>query len=605
MSSYTAAKDGKEGAWIGIDLGTSNCACAVWDSTRGRPKLLQLRDIARPRKGKVGRIVPSSVLLGRGDAELSGKTKATVGFPAFQLLEQGDPAVLKACVTSVKRLVGATNIQDDADFLRSLPFDLFEEDDDSLSLSVVPLEGSSAIRVTPLEILTTILTSIRLASDLYLARYGNKKDLKVPGSSTHTTNCVVGVPAHFGQRQRKTFEQACRLAGFTGHVSTITESTAASMAYGLFVSVPTEKHILVLDMGGGTTDVTIAKLTPNEEFSVVATDGDRRLGGDDMDDAILHLVVKRLGGSPSLQERRKLLVACRKCKESLCGTEEDKPVDSYEIVWKKDHSTVITQSDFNEAIKPLVDRARDLIKQVVERSSVSIDEVVLVGGVTRVPSVQIMLRTEFPSIPELCSSLNAEGAVAQGAAIQAAIKSGMVPISELRSAMMLDALPHTIGVLLPDQVSYVPVLEKNSQLPAMGFATFTLAGVHQQGVTVVAVEDVGESLERVGEFSFMLRRLSDEELKKMNGQRTVDIGMTMEPSGKFIVSIFDENDPEHLRKKQKYQRQKGGALGYVEKEIKDDGVPTPLIIACVFIFLIYVGVKLTFHDPEEGGSDII
>lgn len=589
MSSYTVAQDGTEGAWIGIDLGTSNCACAVWDSTRGRPKLLQLQEISRPRKGKVGRIVPSSVLLGRGDIQVADKGKATVGFPALQLLERGDDmAVVKACVTSVKRLVGATNLRDDAAFLGSLPFEIFEEDDDSLSLSVVPLGSKKPIRVTPLEILTAILMSIRLASDQYLARYTRKKNLQVPGSSTSTTNCVVGVPAHFGLRQRKTIEQACRLAGFVGHVSTITESTAASMAYGLFVSVPTVKHILVLDMGGGTTDVTIAKLTPDEEFSVVATDGDRRLGGDDMDDAILQLVTKRLAISPSSQERRALLVACRKCKESLCGTDEDKPVDSYKITWTKDQATVLTQSDFKEAIKPLVDRARSLIECVVQRSGVAIDEVVLVGGVTRVPAVQEMLRLEFTSIPELCTSLNAEGAVAQGAAIYAAIKSGMVPLSELRSAMMLDALPHTIGVLLPDQVSYVPILQKNTQLPAMGYAKFTLASVDQKGVTVIAVEDVGDSLDRIGEFTFLIRRLLGDELNQMNGERTVDIGMTMEPSGEFVVSIFDENDPEHIRKKQKYRRQQGGEIGF-EKEVQDDAVPTVLIIACTLIVLIYVG----------------
>ena len=605
MSSYTVAQDGTEGAWIGIDLGTSNCACAVWDSTRGRPKLLQLQEISRPRKGKVGRIVPSSVLLGRGDIQVADKGKATVGFPALQLLERGDDmAVVKACVTSVKRLVGATNLRDDAAFLGSLPFEIFEEDDDSLSLSVVPLGSKKPIRVTPLEILTAILMSIRLASDQYLARYTRKKNLQVPGSSTSTTNCVVGVPAHFGLRQRKTIEQACRLAGFVGHVSTITESTAASMAYGLFVSVPTVKHILVLDMGGGTTDVTIAKLTPDEEFSVVATDGDRRLGGDDMDDAILQLVTKRLAISPSSQERRALLVACRKCKESLCGTDEDKPVDSYKITWTKDQATVLTQSDFKEAIKPLVDRARSLIECVVQRSGVAIDEVVLVGGVTRVPAVQEMLRLEFTSIPELCTSLNAEGAVAQGAAIYAAIKSGMVPLSELRSAMMLDALPHTIGVLLPDQVSYVPILQKNTQLPAMGYAKFTLASVDQKGVTVIAVEDVGDSLDRIGEFTFLIRRLLGDELNQMNGERTVDIGMTMEPSGEFVVSIFDENDPEHIRKKQKYRRQQGGEIGF-EKEVQDDAVPTVLIIACTLIVLIYVGVKLAFHDPEEGGSAIL
>jgi hypothetical protein len=171
--------------------------------------------------------------------------------------------------------------------------------------------------------------------------------------------------------------------------------------------------------------------------------------------------------------------------------------------------------------------------------------------------------------------------------------------------MMLDALPHPIGVLLPDKVSYVPILEKNTQLPARGYSTFTLAGIDQRGVTVIAVEDIGDSLEHIGEFTFLLRRLSNEELKLMSGTRTVDIGMTMEPSGEFIVSIFDENDPEHLRKKHKYQeQQKGGELAF-ETEINDDNLPTVLVVACAFLLVIYVAAKLAFHDPGETGSAII
>jgi molecular chaperone DnaK (HSP70) len=636
MASFAA--DGKEGAWIGIDLGTSNCACAVWDSTRGRPKLLQLRTIARPRKGKVGRIVPSCVLL--QSKSIMG-SNSTVGFPALELLENSstsgdqDTAVLKACVTSIKRLVGATNGSSDQEFIQLLPFDVHEEDDGSLSLSVVPMENSATgttIQVTPLEILTTILTSIRIASDHYLAKYTNKKKLQVPGSSTTTTNCAVGVPAHFGTKQRQLMKQALKLAGFTGHVSTITESTAASMAYGLFVSVPVEKHVLVLDMGGGTTDVTVAKLSPSSSgnaandqsnnFSVVATDGDQRLGGDDMDEAILQLALQRfkktLSSPLTRQERRQLLIRCRKCKESLCGTEEDKAVDSYKVVWNKENTTIITQADFNITMKPLIDRVQSLIRQMVPRvtgdkNKTSIDEVVLVGGATRVPAVQAMLKIEFPSIPDLCSSLSAEGAVAQGCAIQAAIKSGLVPLSELKSAMMLDALPHAIGVMLPggdddDDANYVPILQKDAQLPAMGYATFTLANIHQPGVTVVAVEDVGADvpLERIGEFNFLLRRLTKDQFQQMKGDgRTVDIGMTMATSGEFTVSIFDENDTEHLRKKQKFQQQNngGGEIGF--DEIEDDAVPTILIVACAFLFFVYVGVKLAFHDPGEGGDEII
>jgi molecular chaperone DnaK (HSP70) len=595
-SFYTAAKDGKEGAWVGIDLGTSNCACAIWDSTRGRPKLLQLREISRPRKGKIGRIVPSAVLLGQGNLKIGG-VKARVGYPVLQLQEQEDSdVVLKACVTSVKRLIG-TAIED-KEFLAAFPFDIAKEDDGSISILVTPLGSSSTIRLSPLQILSIILTSIRLASEEYLGKFISKKKMKVPGSTYNVVNCVIGVPANFGQRQRHLFEQACKLAGFTGHVSTITESTAASLAYGLFVSVPVEKHILVFDMGGGTTDVTIAKLTPDEDFTVLATQGER-LGGDEMDEAILEIVLFKLQDlQPTSQDRKRLSISCRRCKERLSGTDEDMPVESCSVVW--DGRTVfINQEEFNNALKPLINRARNLVRTIVKRSGHSIHEVALVGGATRVPAVRQMLLKEFPSIPDLCVSLNPEGAVAQGCAIQAAIRSGLVPLSELKSALMLDALPHPIGVLLPDHSSYVPILEKDMQLPAMGYATFTLSDVRQPGVTVVAVEDVGNTLEKVGEFNFLLHRLSDEEYEQLGGLRTVDIGFTMQTSGEFIVSVFDENDPEHLRKKERYIRQQGGEIGYDEKRTKaGEAIDKTLILACIILFVLYIAAKLAFHEAE-------
>jgi molecular chaperone DnaK (HSP70) len=220
-----------------------------------------------------------------------------------------------------------------------------------------------------------------------------------------------------------------------------------------------------------------------------------------------------------------------------------------------------------------------------------------------------MLQDLFSSL-ELCTSVNAESAVAQGAAIQAALRSGLVPKHELRSALMLDALPHSIGVQM-DNDAFLPILDKDAQLPAMGYATFALADVHQPGVTVVAVEDVGEELplERIGEFTFLLRRLSEEELSKLNGTRTVNIGTTMETSGEFVVSVFDSNDPEHLEKKRRYQQHKAGGveLGYHDgadkgsKMTRDEMI---MVAGSVLLFLVYILVKVVFHDPLEESAGI-
>jgi len=268
----------------------------------------------------------------------------------------------------------------------------------------------------------------------------------------------------------------------------------------------------------------------------------------------------------------------------------------------------------------LVDRALDACHCTIE----SIDEVILVGGATRTPSIRNMLQNKF-SKKELCYSIDPYAAVAQGAAIQSAIVSGLVPRHELRNALMLDALPHPIGVLLPSESGkaederYVPILESGMELPAMNCASFRLADVKQKGVTIVAVEDIGEDLplERLGEFTFLLHRLP--EGSHLGKERIIDVGMTVETSGKFIVSIFDKNDPEHLKKKQRYQEWKRKQQQNVEGKESlskthiyplDNGVQKQalgkeevfLMIGCMAVFIFYVAIKMRFQEIEESSQ---
>ena len=647
---YRHAEDGSPGAWIGIDLGTSNCCAAVWDATRARPKVLQLHGLARPRKGKTGRVMPSALLLGEGSwQDIGVRVKTLVGHDAVKRMEE--TGSVKAFVSSVKRLIGesvptitmttttATTpdgaaTQNDAFGKDSVPMIGTEFIDGKLTIRVQPLDQDETVNVVPEQVLRLLLESIRQAAEVYLMKNTRKKKLSVPGGSTPVTvgttqvcNCVVGVPAHFGTQQRALVIEACRQAGFSGHVSTLTESTAASMAYGLFVSVPTTKHVMVLDMGGGTTDVTISRLSKEDNnFVVLATKGDRRLGGDDMDEALLRLILDRASASDGTasslpyvdDEKRSLMLRCRKAKEALCGTDDDPPSQSVSVE-HKDTTITIDQADLEAAIRPLLGRVRELVTSAMSQcDDVPIDEVVLVGGATRVPALQQLLKSVFPDIPDLCMSLDAEAAVAQGTAIQAAIKSGLVPIAGLKSAMMLDALPHTLGVLVPgSETDYIPILAQDSVLPAMGYATFILADPNQAGVTVHAVEDTGDgTLERVGEFSFLLRRLSDDQLKQLGGTRSVDIGFTMEVSGKLIVSIFDENDPEHVRKKQRYQAAKAGnpvdsqgdkdgRSGGSTMNVDNEEVPIGLLVGAVVLFLLYVIAKAAFHQAGESSGSIL
>ena len=284
MSSSQRQSSGGGGGWVGIDLGTSNCSAAVWDLNESRCRVIRLKGLARP---PLDKIVPSAVLFD-GDGSI----------------KVGQEAVARestSTLTSFKRVVGLTSTQaaeiekSDPQFWDSLPFDAsivdgngggatchdqngkehasdtLGDDGGESSLHEV-VEGvaidvsvdisSSPRRVTPLELTTILLRRIREHADGYLLKNKRHKT-RAPGfdEAKGLQNCVVGVPANYSHAQRMAVRSAARKAGFGGRVAVMTESTAAAMAYGLFVSSKVShfstakngKNVLVFDMGGGTT----------------------------------------------------------------------------------------------------------------------------------------------------------------------------------------------------------------------------------------------------------------------------------------------------------------------------------------------------------------
>lgn len=786
------------GAWIGIDLGTSNCTAAIWDCNSSSCKVLRLghRSLARPSNSsgseKGGKIVPSAVLFYEGGVAAgvaagvdsgsgvrdvvdgtsvntvkfgSGGTatilgmSTLVGYEAVQCTSDSVKSVTinnevdqqsTALVTSVKRVVGMTSRQAaglqraDPDFWNSLPFqsivlndekadavveqqksthksDLVEAYDvlgdtnnqtaplskeqseakEGVSIRIRPLRynplaagtqhsptsptSTTERLVSPLQVTTILLHSIRIAADEYLSKNSSKVrapqslQTKDEGESDHLDitiqNCVIGVPAHYSHAQRSAIQRAAKTAGFGGYVGVLTESSAAAMSYGLFVSPNAAardgmegKTILVFDMGGGTTDVTIATMdAPPEEssfndqvrFQVVATAGDRCLGGDNVDEWLARFLWKKSNSSSSANteewkasEHQDFIRLCRRAKEQLCGNDDVVDEDDFENEGTQGmdeaqftyqgHIIDITRQEFDSAIQPLVDRAEKVVDDALTQlgnshDTTDIHEVVLVGGSSHIPTVRSMLRRKFPppTPPDLCTSISAQTAVAQGLAIQAALVSGVVPLWELRNAMMLDALPHSIGVwvgvsnaggngeangapyskgdiihMQNDSADghYVQILQKDNPLPAKGSATFTLANTTQPGVTIVAVEHIAEdTFQCMGVFNFLLHRLLDESLS--TGVRQVEVGMVLETSGKFVVSIFDEKDPEHRERRRRYRQQKAIDEGrdaddvqkyYDEEESNGvfSGTEIGLLILCAVMFALYVGARIAFNDIE-------
>ena len=681
------------------------------DRSRCKVLRLGYKNLARPppdgsSSGKGGKIVPSAVLFDEDDDDKVGYDAISQLGNA-----DGDETcntidMSAALVTSFKRVVGMTSNQarelqlSDGEFWDSLPFQaviLNEEDSkkertfkqqsnqpevnvndaaydvlgdiatgthaqslsakenlsktskkEGVAICIRALNSTTDRLVTPLDVTSTLLQSIRIAANEYLIGK-NRSKIVAPGMSPSESNaqplienCVIGVPAHYSLAQRSSIQIAAKEAGFSGYVGVMTESTAAAMSYGLFVTPTTSsddkgKIILVFDMGGGTTDVTIAKMeTGNNsdavQFRVLATAGDRCLGGDNVDELLARYVWKRLV-SPSeadlswkASDHQELVRQCRHAKEELCGNGDidSVPVDSAVIAYqgKEMH---ITKTEFDQAIEHLVDRAEHVVDDALsaleaQEPTSKVQEVVLVGGSTHIPTIRSMLSRKFPPpfVPELCTSISAETAVSQGLAIQAALVSGLVPLYELRNAMMLDTMPHSIGVWVcgPNSTKespyekgdfiqagdmaaghFVPILEKDTTLPAKGNTTFELANAAQNGVSIVAVENIGkDQYQCMGVFNFLLHHLED-----CGNTRKVEVGMVLKESGQFIVSIFDELDPEHRAKGRKYLESQGlidSENPEEEKQGSISGNEVGLILFCVAFFALYVTVKVLFNEID-------
>jgi len=539
--------------------------------TRGHPKWIRCKSSGVPLAGKNGRICPSVVLLLHRSAvpdlilhrkrqvrlldlkktihQCGHDIVAIVGYPATLINHQEHfPAqeLAAARISSVKRLIlrHGQAIKDTPWVKEEFPN--VREVNGEVNLVVTPLGTNKEVIVSPYQVLSVILDALRLDADEYLRHNYRTKNLKIPGEEPPCRHVVVGVPASFSRVQTQHIRRAAEIVFDT--VDTITEPTAAAMAYGLTLSpcktgIQTKSTALVLDMGGGTTDICLLEL-PSQR--IIAIRGDARLGGNDMDIAILKVVQDKLGisiGNAGLDQ-------CRRAKELLCGDVDHgfRQPQKHARIILSGQMYLLTQSDLNVALKQVVERTKTLIEQATKCSKRDVEEVILVGGATRAPMIRDLLRDMFPSISQICTSVNAMAAVSQGAAIQAAVKSGLVPLNEIKSAMMLDVTPYSIGVLTSDS-HFCEVIPRDTPLPASGVATFELADAHQPGVSFQAVEQIeGGAFSLIGEYTFLLHRMNS-----FVGIRNVDISMKLMTTGEFVVSICDPNDPEHATHRNHYE----------------------------------------------------
>jgi len=492
---------------LGIDLGTTNSACAVVRD--GRASVV--------RRGE-DRIVPSVVAaLPDGSIVVGNRAKRRRAVDPDQV------------VFSSKRLIGRRFSSPEVQRMRAaVPYDIREGNNEAV---VVEL-GARLHSIV--EISAYILTYLREMAEEALG--------------DHVSKAVIAVPANFTDGQRSATRVAARLAGLDV-IRVINEPTAAALAYGYIED--TDRRIAVYDFGGGTFDVTILQITRNV-FEVLATSGEMFLGGDDLDEVVLNLMAEAFAaqhgidpvGNPVAMER--LRAVAEQVKIQLSETTKAS-VRVEEVMPGQVGNLEFTLEDaiLRPRIDPIVRRTVPVCQDALRASGLSphqIDEIVLVGGTTRLPIVREIVQEVFGRRPQ--TSINPMSVVAVGAAIQgAALMGSLVPISGggvsqpnmSAAAVLLDVTPRSLGVRTVG--GYVDlIIERNTPIPVEQTRLFTTTSNGQRFVRIQVCQGEAEVFDQ----NFKLGELMLSGLREApRGEVTIAVTFEINADGLLEVRARD------------------------------------------------------------------
>ena len=441
------------GRIIGIDLGTTNSCVAVLDGDK--PRVIENSEGYRTTPSVVGYTDDGEILVGQ-----SAKRQSVT-----------NP---KNTLYAVKRLIG-----------RKFTDDVVQKDIKMVPYSIVAADNGDAWvevkgkKMAPPQVSAQVLMKMKKTAEEYLGE--------------PVTEAVITVPAYFNDSQRQATKDAGKIAGLDVK-RIINEPTAAALAYGMD-KVKGDNTVAVYDLGGGTFDISIieiAEVDGEHQFEVLATNGDTFLGGEDFDLRLIEYLAGEfkkenginLHSDPLALQRLK--EAAEKAKIELSSsqaTEVNLPYITADATGPKHLVVKLTRSKLESLVEDLVKRSLDPVKLALKDAGLSpsdINDVILVGGQTRMPMVQSAVTEFFGKEPR--RDVNPDEAVAVGASIQGAVLSG-----DVKDVLLLDVTPLTLGIETMGGVA-TPLIEKNTTIPTKKSQIFSTADDNQTAVTIHVVQ---------------------------------------------------------------------------------------------------------------------